>query len=87
MISAPIRDVVSPYGQNKLVHIARNSEEFITAAETELAKKRRTTWVKKVDEFLEGNSWDRTWSQMVRLLETTLEQNSTVKKARGGIYV
>jgi UDP-galactopyranose mutase len=87
VISTPIRDVVSPYGDNKLVHIVNNSEEFIAAAEAELARKRRSAWVKKVDEFLDGNSWDRTWSQMVRNIEATLQQNNTVKKAEGGVYV
>jgi UDP-galactopyranose mutase len=87
VISTPIRDVVSPYGNNGLVHIVNNADEFIAAAELELAKTRRTNWVKKVDEFLEGNSWDRTWSQMVRLIEATIEQNSAVKKANGGVYV
>lgn len=87
VISTPIRDVVSPYGNNKLVHIVNNAKEFIAAAEKELAQKRRTTWMKKVDEFLEGTSWDRTWSQMVRQIEATIERNSTVKKAKGGIYV
>lgn len=87
VISTPIRDVVSPYGNNKLVHIASNAEEFIAAAEAELAKKRRSSWVKKVDEFLEGNSWDRTWSQMVRNMAATLEQNTSVKKAKEGAYV
>ena len=87
VISTPIRDVVSPYGNNKLVHIVNNADEFIAAAEKELAKKNRRTWMKKVDNFLEGNSWDRTWSQMVRLIESTIEQNSTVKKAKGGVYV
>lgn len=88
VISTAIRDVVSPYGNNKLVHIISNAEEFIVAAEAELARKRRTAWVKKVDEFLEGTSWDRTWSQMVRLIESTIEQNSVVKTAKGsGVYV
>jgi UDP-galactopyranose mutase len=87
VISTPIRDVVSPYGNNKLVHIVNNAEEFIAAAEAELAKKRRTAWVKKVDEFLEGNSWDRTWSQMVRNIEATIQQNSSIKAAEGGVYV
>lgn len=87
VISTPIRDVVSPYGTNKLVHIVNNADEFIAAAETELARKRRTSWVKKVDEFLEGNSWDRTWSQMVRNIEATIQQNNTVKTAKEGAYV
>ncbi|HEX2535054.1 MAG TPA: glycosyltransferase, partial [Chitinophagaceae bacterium] len=69
VISTPIRDVVRPYGDNKLVHIASTPEEFIRCAEAELKKKRRKTWLTKVDAFLAGNSWDRTWSQMVRQIE------------------
>lgn len=87
VISTPIRDVVSPYGHSKLVHIVNNAEEFIAAAETELALKRKTAWLNKVDAFLDGNSWDRTWSQMVRLIEATMVQSNSVKKAEGGIYV
>jgi glycosyltransferase involved in cell wall biosynthesis len=87
VISTPIRDVVSPYGNNKLVHIVNNAEEFIAAAEEELSKKRKTAWVKKVDQFLEGTSWDRTWSQMVRNIEATIQQNNTVKQAKDGAYV
>ena len=71
MISSPIRDVVRPYGDNKLVHIVNNAEEFIAAAETELSRKRKSGWLKKVDEFLAFNSWDRTWGQMVRNIEQT----------------
>lgn len=77
VISTPIKDVVSPYGDNELVHIVSNAPEFIAAAEKELAKKRRTEWLKKVDEFLAGNSWDRTWSQMVRHIETALSNKSS----------
>ena len=69
------------------MHIVKNSEEFIAAAEQELAKKRKTAWIKKVDEFLEGTSWDRTWSQMVRSIEAALQQNDSVKTAEGGVYV
>lgn len=87
VISTPIRDVVSPYGDNKLVHIVNNADEFIAAAEIELAKKRRSSWTKKVDAFLEGNSWDRTWSQMVRNIEATVQQNNTVTKTKDGAYV
>ena len=80
VISTPIRDVVSPYGNNGLVHIVFNADEFIAAAESELAKKRKSAWQKKVDEFLAGNSWDRTWSQMVRNIEQTITQRSTTRK-------
>ncbi|HEU4471586.1 MAG TPA: glycosyltransferase [Flavisolibacter sp.] len=79
VISTPIRDVVSPYGDQKLVHIVSDAEEFIAAAEEELARKERTAWLDKVDEFLLYNSWDRTWSQMVRHIEETLLQNTNTK--------
>jgi UDP-galactopyranose mutase len=79
VISAPIKDVVAPYGHNELVHIVNNAEEFIAAAEKELAKTRKTSWLKKVDEFLAFNSWDRTWGQMVRNIEQTFLQNTNSK--------
>ncbi len=79
VISTPIKDVVSPYGDNKLVHIVSNASEFITAAEKELAKKRKTAWLKNVDEFLAFNSWDRTWGNMVKNIEKTYLQNIDLK--------
>jgi UDP-galactopyranose mutase len=88
VISTPIKDVVSPYGDNKLVHIVNNAEEFIDAAEIELKKKTRRAWLKKVDDFLAFNSWDRTWSQMVRHIETTLLEKESAKiKQKKKIYV
>ncbi|HVG41738.1 MAG TPA: glycosyltransferase family 1 protein [Chitinophagaceae bacterium] len=80
VISTAIRDVVSPYGNNGLVHIVSNPNEFIVAAEAELLKKRKAAWRKKVDEFLSGNSWDRTWSQMVRNIEAAVTQSTTTMK-------
>ncbi|MGN6400988.1 MAG: glycosyltransferase family 1 protein [Flavisolibacter sp.] len=87
VISTPIKDVVSPYGDHKLVHIVNNAEEFLAAAETELKKKRKTAWLKKVDEFLAFNSWDRTWSQMVRNIEDTLQVTALKNKVKEKIYV
>lgn len=81
VISTPIRDVVRPYGENKLVHIVNNAEEFIAAAEKELSKTNKRSWLKKVDDFLLYNSWDRTWGQMVRNIENAyLLNNSKVLK-------
>ena len=77
VISTPIRDVVRPYGDNKLVHIANNAEEFIAFGEKELKKRGRKTWMTKVDNFLAGNSWDRTWSQMVRHIENVITTQTT----------
>jgi UDP-galactopyranose mutase len=85
VISTPIRDVVRPYGDNKLVHIVNNADEFIKAAEKELSKKRKSSWLNKVDDFLLYNSWDRTWGQMVRHIEDAYilnnEKSNKTKKA------
>ena len=86
VLSTPIKDVVSPYGDNKLVHIISNANEFIKAADKELKKKRKGSWLKKVDEFLAGNSWDRTWSQMVRNMEDALNA-SAKSKLKEKVYV
>lgn len=90
VISTPIRDVVSPYGENGLVHIAATAEEFIQCAEKELKKRSRKTWLKKVDNFLAGISWERTWSQMVRHLETIISKqtiHTTTSKVKEKKYV
>jgi UDP-galactopyranose mutase len=87
VISTPIKDVVSPYGDSKLVYIVKNAKEFISAAEKELDKKRKGSWLKKVDEFLLYNSWDRTWGQMVRTIEETLIQTTSTKTKKEKIYV
>jgi glycosyltransferase involved in cell wall biosynthesis len=79
VISTPIKDVASPYGDSKLVYIVQNAKEFIRAAEKEMDKKRKAAWLKKVDEFLLYNSWDRTWGQMVRTIEETLLQTTSAK--------
>lgn len=68
VISTAIKDVVNPYGEEQLVHIIRNSEEFIAYAETELAKESRKDWSTKVEKFLENNSWDQTYSRMNALI-------------------
>jgi len=87
VISTPIRDVVRPYGDNKLVHIVNNAPEFIKAAEEELNKKRKTSWLKKVDDFLLYNSWDRTWGQMVRHIEDAYLLNTESKLKERKAYV
>jgi len=87
VISTPIRDVVRPYGDNKLVHIVNNAEEFIKAAEEELNKKRKSSWLKKVDDFLLYNSWDRTWGQMVRHIEDAYVLNTESKLKERKAYV
>lgn len=89
VISTAIRDVVSPYGENKLVHIVKDAEEFVKKGERILKVRNNKNWLAKVDAFLSGNSWDRTWSQMAWLIESKLDETKTPteKKAEEKIYV
>jgi glycosyltransferase involved in cell wall biosynthesis len=77
VISTPIRDVVSPYGDNKLVHIAATAADFIRHGDEILAQEDRAPWLTQVDAFLAGNSWDRTWSEMAQHIEARI----TARKA------
>lgn len=56
VISAPIKDVVSPYGDNKLVHIASSAEELVKCGDKILKSRARKSWLHKVDSFLAGST-------------------------------
>ena len=71
VISTPIRDVVRPYGELNLVHIASTAEEFAAACEKALSEHSEEK-IKKADEFLSKTSWDKTFSQMAKLINDTV---------------
>ncbi len=73
VISTPIRDVVCPYGEKGLVYIAQTAEEFVAAGEKALTKS-ASDRLQKTDEFLSYNSWDKTFSKMVRLIGETIAE-------------
>ncbi len=87
VISTPIRDVVRPYGENGLVRIASNSEEFVACAEEILSESSdvRTKWLSEVDAFLADNSWDNTWGEMLGLIESAIDDKR--QKTEGRIKV
>jgi UDP-galactopyranose mutase len=74
VVSTPIRDVVTPYGKQKLVSIAETPTEFVGAIEKILQIKKEETaaWLKKVDQQLSQNSWDYTWKRMMTLIESSM---------------
>lgn len=72
-ISAPIRDVVRPYGENGLVAIASTAEEFINQAEKILERGNSDEWQEKADKFLAQNSWDATFGEMEKLIEAEIK--------------
>lgn len=78
IVSTSIRDVVRPYGQNGLVQIADTVADFVAAAERAMQQSQHNTdWLDRVDQFLAQNSWDRTWSNMIQLVEVTMISQSS----------
>ena len=75
VVSTSIRDVVRPYGEQGLVRIADTPEETVAAIEATLAQSpsERAAWQARVDDFLKGNSWDRTWTEMDRLIADCID--------------
>lgn len=77
VVSTPIRDVVRPYGELNLVHIAANAEDFAKGITAALAQKEDTDWQQRVDEYLGTISWDLTWQAMVDLMQQKVAANRT----------
>ncbi|MDQ3322383.1 MAG: glycosyltransferase family 1 protein [Acidobacteriota bacterium] len=77
VVSTAIRDVVRPYGEKGLVHIATNAEEFVAAAEKALSENRAER-LEKVDRFLLQTSWDNTWRAMVELVSEVAVKRAAV---------
>lgn len=72
VVSTPIRDVVKPYGIEKLVSIASNADEFISAIEDAIAQNDTAEWKNKVDVFLSDKSWENTFEEMKKKMHWTL---------------
>jgi glycosyltransferase involved in cell wall biosynthesis len=70
VVSTPIRDVIRPYGEMKLVHVAETGAEFVTAIEAILNQQdEQAEWLLAVDQFISQNSWDQTWMRMMKMID------------------
>jgi UDP-galactopyranose mutase len=77
VVSTSIRDVVRPYGQQRLVHIADTVVDFVRSLEECLhGSWDREAWRRQVDAFLAGNSWDETWERMSHLLRIAIAERA-----------
>lgn len=77
VVSTSIRDVVRPYGEENLVHIADVAPEFIAAIATALDQNStHPEWLQRVDAFLSQTSWDLTWQAMESLIEHAIATKS-----------
>ncbi len=80
VISTSIADVVTPYAESNLVHIADSADEFIAAGEKELASAGNERWLNRVDNFLVNISWDNTWLAMMNEIRKAFADKNTVNE-------
>ena len=76
VVSTSIRDVVTPYGIQRLVEIADTPQEFVAAAERAMGERNSSARLKQVDQFLSNMSWDSTWTRMSSLIMQTVARNA-----------
>jgi len=76
VVSTSIRDVVHPYGDLGLAHIADDAPTFVKAVERALAADPQER-LKKVDVLLSRTSWSRTWGRMLELIEDISHKRSS----------
>ena len=71
VVSTPITDVVRPYGEKGLVHIASTAQEFVEKLETAMSEDGESKR-QRADEFLKRSSWDKTYNTMRALIESII---------------
>ncbi len=81
VVSTPIRDVVRPYGDLNLVHIAAEAPEFGAAIKKALAQRTDADWQRRTDEYLATISWDLTWENMTKLMQQRLAAKTAASPA------
>jgi UDP-galactopyranose mutase len=65
VVSISINEVVHPFGDAKLVYIANNANQFVESLETAINESSYDPeWIERVDNFLDGDSWDVTFLEM-----------------------
>ena len=87
VVSSAINDVVKPYGVHQLVHICSTTSSFIDAIKSELNKGCKKCWLKKVDLFLSGTSWDNTCEMMNTRFNNTLSNQKLISVNKLREYV
>lgn len=78
VVSTPVIDVVRRWGRLEAVRIAETPAEFVAEARAALALEATgRSWLDAVDRELAEISWDRTWKEMVALIEGAGAQRRT----------
>jgi UDP-galactopyranose mutase len=82
IVSTAIRDVVTPYGESGLVHIA-DEITFPTAVDAALSTD-LGQYQTHCDKVLERTSWDKTWTEMLELITGATRRESRVSVSQKG---
>jgi UDP-galactopyranose mutase len=80
VVSTSVRDVVRPYGERHLVRIADDPSHFVMQAEAAMQEDAAER-CQRVDAFLAGRSWDRTWSDMSDLIASAVASRASLAAA------
>ncbi|MGK3987675.1 glycosyltransferase family 1 protein [Sorangium sp. So ce136] len=84
VVSTAIRDVVTPYGEKKAVHIA-DASTFVAAVDAALAEPREAR-LAIADEMVSATSWDKTWRSMSKLMSDALQaKRSAAVRTEGNV--
>jgi UDP-galactopyranose mutase len=86
VVSTSIKDVISPYGELGLVHVADEPHEFIAAVETAMHEDPRER-LRNADALLSQSSWSRTWGRMTELMDDVVQRPSRVVATSSGFDV
>lgn len=89
LLSTPIHDVVEPYGTNGYVEVAATAQTMVEAGDRLIATRAdtesETRRLAKVDSFLAGSSWDKTWAAMyaeIKRFDTLAPARSSMAAGR-----
>jgi glycosyltransferase involved in cell wall biosynthesis len=80
VVSTSIRDVVHPYGVNKLVRIADSAEDFIDAIDLSMKECKTPEWLDRIDHGIRDNSWDITFTKMASIESLLTRPRSGIKQ-------
>lgn len=86
VVSTSIRDVVRPYGEQRLVRIADDAESFVDAVDAALAERgtpQEAAHHVTRDAFLAQTSWDMTWQRMRALVDDVIGRRGGARRHSG----
>ena len=78
VVSTSLPDLIHPFGDAKLVHIADHPEQFVQSLEQAMNERAYDPeWLERVDKLLEGESWDSTFQKVAYLEQEAMKKKDT----------